>query len=199
MNFKMMRWMSGWSDDSQSSGSSSDGASKEDIVMPYVKVLSNFRDLVRSSAIDKADYKVLLTACDELRDKELLKLNVSLDDRSDKQGALVKFLTDSEREELIKQQEEKIRLQQEKEAKKLQQKKAAEAKEHERLAKGKLSPLDMFKTEEFKKLYSEWDDEGLPTKTVQGEEVTKSAKKKLAKQQNQQKKLHDEYLKKTQA
>ncbi|ODV85002.1 hypothetical protein CANARDRAFT_28729 [[Candida] arabinofermentans NRRL YB-2248] len=185
----------GWSDDSTNTSESNNSGSIEDIVMPYMKVLSNFRDLVRNSAIKKEDYKVFLEATDTLRNKELLNLNVSLDDRSDGQGALIKFLNDEEKQELILQQEEKLQAQLEKERKKLEQLKLKEAKEKERLEKAKISPIDMFKTDEYRKLYSEWDETGMPVKNIEGEELAKSAKKKLAKLHDAQKKLHDEYLK----
>ncbi|GME98748.1 unnamed protein product [[Candida] boidinii] len=164
--------------------------------MPYVKVLSNFRDLVRKVAINKEDYKILLETCDEIRDKDLIELNISLDDRSDNQGALIKFLNNNEKLELIKQQEEKQKLIEAKLAKKLQQLKLKEKENLIKFEKSKISPFEMFKINEYKNIYSEWDNEtGLPIKLINGEEVTKSAKKKLVKLYEQQKKLHDEYLK----
>ncbi|ODV95212.1 hypothetical protein PACTADRAFT_49952 [Pachysolen tannophilus NRRL Y-2460] len=152
-------------------------SSREEIAMPFVKILSQFRDLVRSAAIAKEDYSVFLEATDSLRNKDLLDLGVMLDDRQDS-SALIKFLTDQEKQELISQQQLKIK----------------EAKEKEKLEKAKLSPLEMFKTEEYKKQFREWDNEGLPTVDINGEEVTKSMKKKLKKLYDAQKKLHEEYL-----
>ncbi|GMM28411.1 cysteine--tRNA ligase [Martiniozyma asiatica (nom. inval.)] len=170
------------------------GASKEEIGMPFVKVLSKFRDLVRKTSIEKGEYKILLDACDKVRDFDLLDLGVALDDRVD-QGALVKFLNDQEKEELLKQQREKEAVAEMKRKKKEQQILLAAQKEKERVEKAKLSHVDMFKTEQYKSQFSEWDEEGMPVKTAEGEEVSKSAKKKLAKLHAQQKKLHEEYLK----
>lgn len=45
----------------------------------------------------------------------------------------------------------------------------------------------MFRTEE----YSEWDQEGLPLKDKEGVELTKSRTKKLKKDWERQKKLHE--------
>lgn len=42
--------------------------------------------------------------------------------------------------------------------------------------------------------YAEWDADGLPTKLADGSEVPKSQVKKLKKEWERQKKLHDEYL-----
>lgn len=59
--------------------------------------------------------------------------------------------------------------------------------------KMKISPQDMFKLQP--ELFSKFDDEGLPTHDAAGEPLTKSAIKKLKKDQDKQKKLHDAYLK----
>jgi len=46
-----------------------------------------------------------------------------------------------------------------------------------------LDPKDMFRTDDMKKLYSQWDDAGVPTHDAGGTALSKSAKKKLAKDQ----------------
>lgn len=178
----------GWIDDQLSSQ-----GSVEDIALPFVKVLSSFRDTVRSSAIAKEDYSVLLKLCDEVRDKDLLKLGVSLDDRSST-GALIKFLDESEKSELIKQQELSAKILELKLAKQALNKLKEEAKQLEKLAKSKISPLEMFKIGENSGKYSEYDEQGIPTKDSEGVEITKSARKKLVKLWDLQNKLHQEYL-----
>lgn len=199
--FEVRDDLMGWKEDSKVAGSGDQASamgsnSREELCMPFVKILSKFRDLVREVSIEGKDSKILLEKCDTVRDEDLLSLGVALDDRGDGQGALVKFLNDNEREELLKQQREKQMVLENKRKKKEEQARLAMEKEKLRLEKAKVSPLEMFRTEEMKKLYIEWDDEGLPTKTVDGEEVSKSGRKKLVKQQQQQKKLHDEYLQK---
>ena len=47
-------------------------------------------------------------------------------------------------------------------------------KEAEKLAKMKINPSDLFKDTS---LYSEWDEQGLPTKDAKGEEISKSMKR----------------------
>lgn len=178
----------GWIDTNGSSAAND--ASKEDTVGPYVKVLSQFRDNVRGTAINKADYSEILAASDALR-ADLINLGVSLDDRPNG-AALVKFLNQQEQEELVQQQQAKEQALLEKEKKRQQQQEANLKKEQERLAKMRISPQDMFRD---KTLYLEWDDQGIPTKDSQGEEVSKSMRKKLTKQHQQQEKLHAEYLK----
>lgn len=181
----------GWADESSASGSD---ASTEEIILPFVKTLSSYRDQIRQSAVKKAPYSEFLIASDRIRDQDLLQLGVSLDDRND-QPAIYKILSAREKEELIKQQAERVEREESKKLKKLEQQKLKETKEKEKLAKAMISPREMFKTEE----YSEWDEEGLPLKLKDGNEVTKSARKKLQKLYDQQKKLNDEYLKSHQA
>lgn len=51
--------------------------------MPYLGVLSSFRDEVRQLAIRKGDtaLKDILALCDKLRDSDLVPLGVALDDQ----------------------------------------------------------------------------------------------------------------------
>jgi cysteinyl-tRNA synthetase len=51
--------------------------------MPYLRVLSSFRDGVRQLAIAKNDnaLKEVLKLCDTLRDDDLVSLGVALDDQ----------------------------------------------------------------------------------------------------------------------
>lgn len=179
----------GWVDSGVSGEASA--ASKEDVAMPYVKALSQFRDSVRELAISKAESSAFLSLSDSLR-ADLINLGISLDDRPTG-GALVKFLNDKEKEEFIEQQRAKEQQAQEKARKKQEQAEAAAKKEQERLEKMKVNPKDLFQD---KSLYSEWDDQGIPTKSASGEEVTKSMRKKLMKQYQQQEKLYAEYLSK---
>lgn len=158
--------------------------------MPYVKCLSNFRDEVRRLAISKSDSSEFLKLTDKIRDDDLLKLNVAIDDKNG-QSSLIKFLTSEEKDEILKLNEEKIMRQKEKEAKKLAQAKLKEAKEAERKEKAKTAPQDLFRDPN---LYSEWDENGVPLKDRDGNEITKSMTKKLKKQWEVQKKLHLEYF-----
>jgi len=69
--------------------------------------------------------------------------------------------------------------------------KAREKAEEEKWAKAKVPPQDLFKGDA---KYQEWDADGLPTKLADGNEVPKNQVKKLKKDWERQKKLHDEYL-----
>ena len=56
---------------------------RDEILMPYLGVLSSFRDDVRQLAIGKGDtaLKDILALCDKLRDSDLVPLGVALDDQ----------------------------------------------------------------------------------------------------------------------
>ena len=139
---------------------------------------------------EKSDYSNFLKLTDSIRDHELLRLNVALDDRNG-QAALIKFLTDDGEIEDDQIQRGERSQEEAKRQKKLEQQKLREAKEKERLEKAKVSPLEMFKQND---LYSAWDEQGIPTKDKDGNDITKSMTKKLKKQWEQQKKLHEEYF-----
>jgi cysteinyl-tRNA synthetase len=159
--------------------------------MPYIKVLSKFRDDIRNKAIAKAPYQDFLTSTDRVRNFDLLELGFSLDDRPDAQSALIKFVNSQEKAELIQQRDEKVQREQLKLAKKAEQAKLEEAKRIERLTKAKIPPNEMFKDS---LEYREFDEEGVPTVDRDGEPVSKSSRKKLVKLYEAQKKLHQDYL-----
>ncbi|EEA24332.1 hypothetical protein EYB25_004536 [Talaromyces marneffei] len=148
---------------------------------PYAKVLSDFKDTV--SALEKPDTigKEILGLCDRLRDIDLFDLGIYLEDRENL-PALVRPVT----KELLQLREEKAAKLRQKQLEKEKREKEA----REKAEKGRLSHLDMFRTNE----YSAWDDEGVPTRDAAGEEITKSRAKKLKKDWERQKKLHEAWL-----
>ncbi|KAL2824046.1 tRNA synthetases class I (C) catalytic domain-containing protein [Aspergillus cavernicola] len=152
-----------------------------DATQPYASVLSNFRTKVSSLGESANLEKEILTLCDRVRDVDLFDVGVYLEDRENL-PAIVRPVS----RDLIQAREAKV-------AQALQKQREKEAKEKEalkKLEKGKLSHLEMFRTNE----YSAWDEEGLPTRDTAGEEVTKSRAKKLRKDWERQKKLHETWL-----
>lgn len=131
--------------------------------------------------------KEYLAACDQVRDTVLWSLGIYLEDREG-QPALVRPLSASLRQER-QEREAKAAEKASKSAEKDNAKADKEAADRERLEKGKLDPLQMFRTSEF----SAWNDEGLPTKDAEGNDVTKSRSKTLKKQWEAQKKLHEKW------
>lgn len=69
--------------------------------------------------------------------------------------------------------------------------KAKEKAEQEKWAKAKVPPQDLFKGDS---KYQEWDADGVPTKLADGNELPKSQAKKLRKEWEKHKKVHEEYL-----
>ncbi|KAL8826134.1 MAG: hypothetical protein Q9170_007522 [Blastenia crenularia] len=151
--------------------------------VPYQTVLSKFQNDVSALSDSEKLSQEVLQLCDRIRDVELWNLGIYLEDRADDQPALIRPVT-----------KELRAAKAELEAKEEQKRKAKEEREKEAAAKadkGKLSQLDMFRTTE----YSAWDEEGLPLKDAAGEEITKSRGKKLRKDWERQKKLHEAWRK----
>jgi len=175
----------GWSVD----GTSSENLNKEEAAIPYVRVLSKFRDAMKRLAIANTSLPIsreILALSDTIRDDDLVSLGVSLEDRNSARGepALVKF---APVETLIAARDEKRRLAAEAGAKK----EAVRIEKEKKVEKAKVSPTEIFKTDE----YSEWDVEGVPIKSKDGAEVTLSQKKKLKKLWEKQDKIHREWRK----
>ncbi|KAF9190649.1 hypothetical protein BGZ49_003670, partial [Haplosporangium sp. Z 27] len=169
----------------------SSGVSAEDIALPYLQVLSTFRDTVRSLAREGRPAQELLALSDKLRDEDLERLGVSLDDREDGK-ALIKFIP---AEELAAQRQAKIQQAAEKAARKEEAARAKEAARLAKLEKGKVSHLVMFRQGEGASEYGSFEEEtGIPLTDKEGQELPKSRKKKLAKEWEAQKKLHEDYL-----
>ena len=171
-----------------------DTAEAPRVARPYAKVLSDFGRSVIAVSSSRTDpngdatkenrSKELLALCDRVRDIDLWKLNIYLEDR-DNAPALVRPVTATlaaarqEREERAKAKEaEKARRRQEEAAK---------------MEKGKLSHLEMFQPPN-DDMYEAWDEEGMPTREKGGEPLAKSRLKKLRKDWERQKKAHEAWL-----
>lgn len=129
------------------------GGDREEMVMPFVRALSTYRDGVRELAKAKKDHVEFLKLSDRLRDDVLPLLGVVVDDREEK--ALVKLV---DPEAIAREREEKARKEAEK-AKRAEEVRQKEAeKKAARLAKGATKPEDMFRDEEGLKAYSKWDE-----------------------------------------
>jgi cysteinyl-tRNA synthetase len=154
----------------------------------YAATFTAFHNDVLSAA-EKPDpeAKTFLILCDALRDTHLWNLDIYLEDREPPMGALVRPLDMS----LKQARSEKEQREQEKRDAKAKRDREEAEKQRERDEKAKVSPKELFRTAE----YSEWDEEGLPTKDKEGKEVTKSKRKGLVKELKKQEKLHEEWLK----
>lgn len=155
----------------------------EEVVMPYLEILSNFREKVRNHAKDLKASNIL-EECDILRDDILPNIGVRLED-SNEEICKIKLVN---REELLKEKMHKKQMELERTLEKERRKAEAAAKE----AQKKIPPFEMFKLEKNK--YSQFDSNGIPTHYIDGTEISKGQMKKLQKLQQAQEKRYNEYL-----
>ncbi|RDA90217.1 hypothetical protein CP533_1077 [Ophiocordyceps camponoti-saundersi (nom. inval.)] len=161
----------------------------EKLSLPYLRVVSQIRDELRRTFATQQPptRKQMLALTDSIRDDDLSLLGVYLDDRPDNQPALIKFVPAAE---LVAAREEKAARETDKARQKEAARLAREKVEREAREKAKLAPEDMFKGDE---RYSDWDEQGLPTKMKDGSDVPKSQMKGLKKMWEKQKKAHEEF------
>ena len=151
---------------------------------PYSGIVARFAKDVDALVASKTDIsKNILQLCDRLRDVDLWDHGIYLEDREGDLPALVRPVS---RDLLAARHEREDRERQKEKAKADREREAASKAE-----KGSLSQSEMFRTEE----YSAWDADGVPTRDASGEEITKSRSKKLKKDWDRQKKLHDAWRK----
>lgn len=148
----------------------------------FVEVLKNInQDMQNVDATKSAKdlSKEVLHLCDRIRNVDLWDNDVYLEDREGNKPALIRPVT---RELRATKEQEQARERKKQEEREKREKEAAAKAE-----KGRLSHKEMFRSSEF----SAWDDDGLPTKDKEGEEINKSRRKKLQKDWERQKKLHE--------
>lgn len=119
--------------------------------MPYLEILSDFRDKVRISARTLKATEIL-KECDNLRDEVLPNVGVRLEDEEGA-GSRVKLVN---KEELLKEREQKKRMELDKAAEKEKKKAEAAAAAAAKEAQKKIPPKEMFKSETDK--YSKFDE-----------------------------------------
>lgn len=161
---------------------------RDEVVAPFVRVLSSFRDRVRQLARSGAGAGELLKLADAVRDVELVDLGVALEDQEDG-TALFKFVP---AEQLQAARAEKERAVAEKAARKAAAAEAAAARRREQLERGRIAPDALFRPPHTD-LYGAWDDQGIPTHEASGEAVAKKRRKNLEKEHERQIKLHAEF------
>ncbi|KAI0784742.1 cysteinyl-tRNA synthetase [Abortiporus biennis] len=180
----------GWGQE-QASGDSS--VNREEILLPYLRTLSSFRDGVRRIAIAKEEgaLKEILALSDKLRDVDLVPLGVALDDQEDGK-ALVKLVPP---EELIRAREEKRAQAEAKAASKAAAIEAERQKRLQKIEQGRVPPEEYFKPPNVPEgKYASWDESGVPLTDGEGNELSKNQAKKAKKDWDAQKKRHEEFL-----
>ncbi|ERE81061.1 cysteinyl-tRNA synthetase, cytoplasmic [Cricetulus griseus] len=125
----------------------------ESTIMPYLQILSEFREGVRKIAREKKVLEVLQLS-DALRDDILPELGVRFEDHEGL-PTVVKLV---DRDTLLKEKEEKKRAEEEKRRKKEEAARRKQEQEAAKLAKMKIAPSEMFLSETDK--YSKFDENG---------------------------------------
>lgn len=149
---------------------------------PFEKIFRNFQSETCSLQDPSTLSEKVLNLCDRVRNIELWDLGIYLEDRDGTQPALIRPVTTALRQARAEKEE---RDQQREKARKEREREAAA-----KVDKGRLSHLDLFKTDEF----SEWDQDGLPVRSKDGREIAKSRVKKLKREWEKQKKLHETWV-----
>ena len=119
--------------------------------MPYLEALSTFRDDVRRDARGIKAVSIL-QACDRIRDEVLPNLGVRLEDKPEPQPTVIKLV---DKDELIRERENKLKQEEAKRLEKEKKKAQVEAKQAARDAKNLIPPWDMFKGDD---KWSKFDD-----------------------------------------
>ncbi|KAJ8908033.1 hypothetical protein NDN08_008130 [Rhodosorus marinus] len=185
----------GSSDDEIGFGSDrGEGRGVEEILTPHLDAFVQFRDEIRSLAKEKAEPKVFLSSCDNLRDVTLPKLGVVIGD-SDASGTWklydqkeLELMMERERQEKARNEEEKRRKQEE-----------AELANRERDLKASILPSEFFRTGEYEGNFSTYDEAGIPLTDNQHNELTKSKRKNLTKIHTAHVKNHEKWKRRSAA
>ena len=157
----------------------------EEVIAPYVQATVEFRDRIKQLAFTPENKKLLIQECDVLRDQELAKLGIRLEDTGMKTASV---WMKEDPETLLAKIEEK-RLEVERKAKAKQ-----EAKELEERKKS-TPPSEFYKAFESDK-YSQFDSEGIPTHNAEGKELSKEVLNGLKKKHKALVKKYQKYIQK---
>jgi len=162
-----------------------------------VETLVQFDEEVRVMVEEKEDGSdgvVRLT--DALRDEKLPRLGVKIEDLEGGNGSIWKLY---EAEELMAMLARDGEAAEERRREKVRNRVKHLEKEVEQWRKKAVSPRDVLRgmeDKEGRKMYSEFDAEGMPKKDGQGKALSKKQVKKLAKLVKNQQKAYDKYLEK---
>jgi cysteinyl-tRNA synthetase len=172
-----------------SAGGGTNAASREQILTPVLDAVQSFRSAVREKA-RAGDTTAVLQACDVFRDEQLPPLGIRFEDKSD--GSIWKLADPAE---LLMEQEQKKADAQAKAAEKAAQ--AADASRKEAL--NQLSPSEFMKQltleeDDGKPMYTQFNDDGLPTHDADGQPLNKNQSKKVAKLFQLQQQKYDKYM-----
>jgi len=133
--------------------------------------------------------KCILEELDYVRDKKLIEYGIRIEDSVKGSRWKMEDPDELKKEILAKQQQEAAKREEKKKRQEEAQKKLLEE-----LERGRLPPNEMFKQGEWEGQFSKYDSDGIPTHDIDNKEIPKSQRKKLMKEYEKQKKLHEKYL-----
>eukprot|EP00548_Thalassiothrix_antarctica_P015730 CAMPEP_0194165740 /NCGR_PEP_ID=MMETSP0154-20130528/1573_1 /TAXON_ID=1049557 /ORGANISM="Thalassiothrix antarctica, Strain L6-D1" /LENGTH=832 /DNA_ID=CAMNT_0038876259 /DNA_START=84 /DNA_END=2582 /DNA_ORIENTATION=- len=185
-------------------GNSSSNSSDNHTTM--IQTLASFREQVRNQALAAvknsnngsstedtiASFKSILQTCDNLRDELLPPLGVRLEDRGGDDCSMWNL---EDPKDLMRELAEKKERDAAARRKKLGNQHTTKQKELTKAIDAARDPKSLFRDET---LYKEWDpDTGLPTKNMDGTDVSAGQTKKKKKALDKHTKLHNDLMKKT--
>lgn len=166
------------------------GASKEETVGPFVDAFVDFREKVRVAAKAKSDPSVFLKECDDVRDETLANLGIRVEDSNE--TSIWKM---DDPEAIKKEIEEKRQKAAEVAAKKRQAKIDKLTGDIEKAQQARVLPAELFKVGPNADKWGSYDENGTPLTTKEGEPLSKSQQKSIAKELKNQEKAHEKLVK----
>ena len=166
----------------------------EQLALPFLRSVSALRDELRrvtGNADSQPKKAAILSLSDRIRDYDLAELGVQLDDQPDGRPSLIKFVAAAK---LIAARDEKAAVAAAKAAAKAEAAAARAKAEEEKWAKAKVPPQALFVHDTA--TFGAFDADGLPTTLADGSDVPKTQQKRLKKEWERQKKLHEQYIEK---
>ncbi|KAK4697568.1 cysteinyl-tRNA synthetase, partial [Lecanoromycetidae sp. Uapishka_2] len=161
------------------------------IEAPFKALLNQFNHDLAISKDSKVLATDILKLSDRIRDVDLFNLDVYLEDKDGDQPALIRPVT----RDLRAARQEKAQRELEKQRAKEEREKKAAEKAAQKAEEAKVSPLEMFRTQEYLDEFGVWDEKGIPVKDKKMENVAKNKRKKFEKEWERQKKDNDAWLK----
>eukprot|EP00871_Galdieria_phlegrea_P005080 jgi/Galph1/5573/GphlegSOOS_G4255.1 len=126
---------------------------------------------------------------DIIRDERLPELGVRIEDKKTESYWKIEDPEELKRELARKREQENA-----KEEEKRKRREEIDKRRQEELTRSQIPPHELFKQGEWKGQFSRFDSDGIPSHDKDGKEISKSLRKKLVKEQEKQKKLHEKYL-----
>lgn len=157
-------------------------------------VIEAFQKDLRQLVDAKAATAEVLKRCDALRNVDVVRLGVRLEDRDGMAGIPYIWMFD-ERKVMEAEQREAEEKAKAAGVEKIRNKLDQKEKELRSAEKAAVEPKDMFRSGGYAGLYSAYDEEGVPLKQVGGEEVSAKKRKDLVKELGKQQKDYEKLQK----